>query len=106
MSSRIYEFGFSETALNEVRDTKHCKNWPVAYLLNNSKELYVGETTDMNRRAQEHFQNPERRRLKEMRVIDDDTFNKSVIYFSYVLLSGSSRIVKSPDVLPFAPILQ
>ncbi len=79
MSSKIYEFDFTETALNEVRDTKHCKNWPVAYLLNNSKELYVGETTDMNRRAQEHFQNPERRRLKEMRVIDDDTFNKSAI---------------------------
>lgn len=79
MSSRIYQFGFSEAALNEVRDTKHCKNWPVTYLINSEKEIYIGETTDMNRRAQQHFQNPERKRLKEMHVIDDDTFNKSAI---------------------------
>lgn len=79
MSAKIHEFGFSEVALNEVRDTRHCKNWPVAYLLNNKREIYIGKTTDMSRRAWQHFQNPERKRLKEMRVIDDDIFNKSAI---------------------------
>lgn len=79
MNTKIHEFGFTEAALNEVRDARHCKNWPVAYLLNNKHEIYIGETTDMSRRAWQHFQNPERRRLKEMRVIDDDTFNKSAI---------------------------
>lgn len=77
MNTKIHEFDFSEVALNEVRDTRHCKNWPVAYVLNNKTEIYIGETTDMTRRAWQHFQNPERKRLKEMRVIDNDEFNKS-----------------------------
>ena len=79
MNVKIHTFDFSEAALNEVRDTRHCKNWPVTYLINNHDEIYIGETTDMNRRAWQHFQNPERKRLKQMRVIDDDEFNKSAI---------------------------
>ena len=79
MNAKIHTFDFSEAALNEVRDTRHCKNWPVTYLINNHDEIYIGETTDMNRRAWQHFQNPERKRLKQMRVIDDDEFNKSAI---------------------------
>lgn len=79
MSATIHKFEFRDSALNEIRDMKHGRDWPVTYIINNQTELYVGETTDMNRRAQEHFQNPERRRLREIRVIDDETFNKSAI---------------------------
>lgn len=79
MSTKIYHFDFSESALNEIRDKSHCRDWPVVYLINNSKEIYVGETTNVSRRASEHFQNSERKRLEKIHIIDDDTFNKSAI---------------------------
>lgn len=79
MSAKIHHFDFSESALNEIRDRSHCRDWPVVYLINNNKEIYVGETTNVSRRASEHFQNNERRRLEKIHIIDDDTFNKSAI---------------------------
>lgn len=54
-------------------------NWPVVYILNNDKEAYVGETLDAVTRSSQHLDNPDRRKLTQMSIITDDTFNKSVI---------------------------
>lgn len=80
-------------------------NWPVVYILNNKKEAYVGETVNVARRMEQHWQNEERKCLTEVRIISDLTFNKSTIldlesflikYMSadgkYVLQNGNNGI--------------
>lgn len=54
-------------------------NWPVVYVINNDEEAYVGETVDAANRSSQHLQNEERRRLRQISVISDSTFNISVI---------------------------
>ena len=55
------------------------ENWPVVYILNNSREAYIGETHHASVRMNQHMDNPERRRLTEIRIISGEDFNKSVI---------------------------
>lgn len=54
------------------------RNWPVVYILSNEREAYIGETVDVYSRMAQHYDNPERRRLKEVHLITGETFNKSV----------------------------
>ncbi|MDA8025807.1 MAG: DUF2075 domain-containing protein [Actinomycetota bacterium] len=53
-------------------------NWPVVYLLDNAKRIYVGETVNFVQRYHQHAANESKSDLTEIRVIVDDTFNKSV----------------------------
>ena len=53
-------------------------NWPVVYALNDEREVYVGETLNAVGRMRQHLDNPEKRRLRSLRVVLDDMFNKSV----------------------------
>lgn len=60
----------------EPRGRHH--NWPVVYTLNDSRAVYVGETLNAVGRMRQHLDNPEKRSLQSLRVVLDDTFNKSV----------------------------
>lgn len=65
--------------LDDNFDLKFRKEWPVVYIISNNEEAYVGETVDAGTRMAQHLQNPDRRKLNEVRFISDDTFNKSVV---------------------------
>ena len=75
----IREFSFSDDGATDVKTDPNSRlhNWPVVYIINNDKRLYVGETTDFLSRTRQHLQNPQKQGLREIRVILDDTFNKS-----------------------------
>jgi hypothetical protein len=53
-------------------------NWPVVYTLNDQREVYVGETLNAVGRMRQHRDNPDKQHLSSLRVVVDDTFNKSV----------------------------
>lgn len=53
-------------------------NWPVVYVLDDGKRVYVGETRNTAVRMRQHLDSEERRSLRVVRVVLDDTFNKSV----------------------------
>lgn len=55
------------------------KEWPIVYMIYNDKEIYIGETVDASTRMSQHYDNPERRSLKKVRIISDEKFNKSAI---------------------------
>ena len=55
------------------------ENWPVVYIINDNKEAYVGETHHASVRMKQHMENPERKKLTEIRLISGEDFNKSVI---------------------------
>lgn len=76
--SRIEKLSFAVGAVSDWRDNRGWHHdWPVVYLLNNSRQVYVGETTRARMRLRQHLANPERQKLREARVILHEEFNKS-----------------------------
>ncbi|CAN5508720.1 hypothetical protein BH09ACT4_BH09ACT4_03020 [soil metagenome] len=57
-------------------DPRHT-NWPVVYVLDGPGKAYVGETRNTLGRMRQHLANPEKAALTAMRVVIDETFNKS-----------------------------
>ena len=81
---QIREFPFNEQSQNTIENwhsDKHTygKNWPVVYFIHNDSEAYIGETLNAGKRASQHWQVSERKKLKTIHIMTDDTFNKSVI---------------------------
>ena len=77
----IKTYSFDNAGL--IEQAKHPKgyDWPVVYLLYNASTLYVGETTSASVRMSQHLHNPKKQKanLVNIKIIYDDTFNKSVI---------------------------
>ncbi|KAL9090654.1 MAG: hypothetical protein Q9165_005142 [Trypethelium subeluteriae] len=89
-SSKIAWLEFSKTAVMtwKFHDEKH-GNWPVVYVLdddrdvarssrNNLRDVYVGESLNAAGRLRQHLDTPAKQHLKNIRVIIDQRFNKSV----------------------------
>lgn len=76
---KINNLSFDKSSLDNLRTVKYGTNWPVVYILNDSKEAYVGETTDAKIRGIQHLKIAERKKLEEMWIISDETFNKSTV---------------------------
>ncbi|MDQ0576679.1 DUF2075 domain-containing protein [Agromyces albus] len=91
-------------------------NWPVVYVLDDAKrstprvmtierlhDIYVGESLNAAARMRQHFASPEKQHLNTIRVIVDDTFNKSVCLDleSYLIRmlagDGSYRVLNRND---------
>lgn len=62
-----------------ARSESKSKDWPVVYLINNDKELYIGETQNACKRMEQHLENDARKPLKSFNVIFDDEYNKSAV---------------------------
>lgn len=73
----IKTFSFKEESLIKIASNEYGKNWPVVYMIENGKELYVGETTSAYNRTKQHLNNPKRANLKNLHLIIDDEYNKS-----------------------------
>ena len=83
---QVRDFPFNESSQGLIEswkseDKEYGSNWPVVYLIHNddTKEAYVGETLNAGKRAWQHWQTEERKRLKTIHIMTDDSFNKSVI---------------------------
>lgn len=77
--AEISTLKFNDGVSNNLRKIKHGTNWPVVYIISNETEAYIGETTDVSIRSNQHLANKVRRNLKNISIIADDTFNKSSI---------------------------
>lgn len=62
-----------------LKTKKYGTNWPVVYIINNKREAYIGETTDVSIRSGQHLGNESRRKLNKISIIGNDKFNKSSI---------------------------
>ena len=83
---QVRDFPFNESSQSQIESWKnnnreYGSNWPVVYLIHNDdkQEAYIGETLNAGKRAAQHWQNKERKHLKTIHIMTDDTFNKSVI---------------------------
>lgn len=73
----IRKFGFTENGRSVMVGLNGGRDWPVVYLITNTKEIYIGETCDIHSRMKSHLGNSDRQNLKEVHVIFDDYANKS-----------------------------
>lgn len=82
------EFSHAAVTTWKSHDEKHA-NWPVVYVLddgngaahansNTLRDIYVGETLNTASRMHQHLKTPAKQHLKNIRVIIDERFNKSV----------------------------
>lgn len=69
-------FNRNEVGMRGAIDPRY-RNWPVVYVMNNHKEVYVGESLNVENRMRQHLDSEQKRHLKSVRVVLDDTFNKS-----------------------------
>ncbi len=76
--SEIKKFSFEREKLEQIKSYKFGKNWPVVYIIENGKEIYIGETVHAYSRSKQHYDNnPERRKLNNLYIISDNEYNKS-----------------------------
>lgn len=68
---------FNQDTPKTVRKIEYGKDWPVVYVLENGKEMYIGETVSAMNRLKQHYEKEDRRRLTKAHIITDDEFNKS-----------------------------
>lgn len=105
-NSRFIQTAFNSQSIGQLQlSAEELSNWPVVYTLNDSNEIYVGETTNVEMRLRQHLQRPDRRKLKRATVVLDPTYNKSacldleshlIRYFSadgkYLVQNGNGGI--------------
>lgn len=75
--SEIATFSFDKNKFDKIKEFRFGKNWPVVYIINDDKEAYIGETTSAYYRSKQHYENPDRQKLKSIHIITDEEYNKS-----------------------------
>lgn len=80
--SEIRRHAFNAHALKSwaPQDPRY-SNWPVVYVIDNDDRqpsVYVGETVNAANRMKQHIDGKQKTNLRSVRVILDETFNKSV----------------------------
>ncbi len=91
----IKSIPFNDSAPDKIKGIKGIDDWPVVYIINNKKEAYIGETTNVYNRTIQHLANPKRRTLKTINIITDGILNKSSIldYESFLIKHmGSDKL--------------
>lgn len=95
--SRIDRIPFRADALVAWADLEErSQNWPVVYTLDNDRRVYVGESTQALSRMRQHLANADRSHLARVRIVVDETFNKSVCLdlesFLIRMFSGDGKL--------------
>lgn len=77
----ITDYIFNKKTFSELKESTFGDKWPVVYIIEDKgKRLaYIGETTNICNRINQHWNNPKRKKLKSIHIIHNPAFNKSVI---------------------------
>lgn len=73
----INTFSYKSEKLKDIKNMNHGLNWPVVYILEDGKEIYIGETISAYHRSKQHLKNPDRSKLKNIHIIYDEEYNVS-----------------------------
>lgn len=77
--SRIERAPFNDDeVLRLANEAGRYSNWPVVYALTSERQVYVGESLNVANRMKQHRDSGTKDSLRSMRIVMDDTFNKSV----------------------------
>ncbi len=84
-------FEFSQVAFDKTavrswgKQDQRFRNWPIVYIINAAakgpkpalSDVYVGETFNAESRLLQHLDSPTKQHLSSVRIVLDDTYNKS-----------------------------
>ena len=65
--------------LGKDENNKYLNDWPVVYLLENGKSIYVGETNNYMSRMKQHSKDDSKKDMRRSHIIYDNKFNKSAV---------------------------
>ncbi len=104
--AKIQSYNFEVDGLKKIEVFPLGRDWPVVYIIENRKEVYIGETTSAVTRSRDHLNNPKRTHLDNIHLVVDEEYNISatkdlesqlIQYFSaegsYILLNGNKGLV-------------
>lgn len=75
----IERFPFDMNIIDTAGETEpKLVNWPIVYTLDDDRRIYVGESLSAVSRMHQHHEHPEKQGMKRVRIVVDETFNKSV----------------------------
>lgn len=74
----IERIAFDRDVVNawSAMDARHT-NWPIVYVLDNQRSVYVGESLNAGARLRQHLESATKSDLRGVRVVLDERFNKS-----------------------------
>ncbi len=76
--TRFESLRFTRGSIDSWRDPRgRHQNWPVVYLIDGKRNIYVGESTRARARFRQHLEDPEKASLRTIRVVLNEEFNKS-----------------------------
>lgn len=75
--SDIQTFSFNQAGFADIKKFPLGRDWPVVYIIENQREVYIGETTSAHSRSKQHYENKDRARLERLHIITDEESNKS-----------------------------
>jgi hypothetical protein len=75
--SSIQTFTFDRTGFEDIKKFPLGRDWPVVYIIENQREVYIGETTSAYNRSRQHYENEARVSLEKLHIITDEEYNKS-----------------------------
>jgi GIY-YIG catalytic domain. len=64
----------------EYGNEPYLNNWPMLYILENGEQAYVGQSTNVVNRMQQHKVNEEKEKFKNVHLIYSNEFNQSVTF--------------------------
>lgn len=107
-SFEIRRFDFTDAAQKVAASDETLRNWPVVYVLDQPGRrgvgrIYFGESLNFASRMHSHLQSDEKASLTTVRVVVDETFNKSAcldlesILIRYAAGDGSRLVINRND---------
>jgi DUF2075 family protein len=75
--ANIHTIKYDPSQYNLLRKIEFTLNWPTVYLLEDSKEIYIGQSGNLVGRLKQHNKNPTRNKLKKAHIITDREYNLS-----------------------------
>lgn len=91
------KFPFDESTPKLITNDGFYVDWPVVYVLNNNKNIYIGETYHSAERMRQHLNSDEKRPLDFCRIFASEKFTKSAtldIESSLIELCSSDSTAK------------
>ncbi|MGO1629349.1 MAG: GIY-YIG nuclease family protein, partial [Microbacterium sp.] len=77
----IKRFDFNaHEVLDETEQDERLSDWPVVYTIVNERFIYVGESQHVDKRMAQHLKDPKKSKLRRIRVVVDERFNRSVCH--------------------------
>lgn len=92
----ITDYIFNKKTFSELKESTFGDKWPVVYIIEDKgKRLaYIGETTNICNRINQHWNNPKRKKLKSIHIIHNPAFNINPAKRKAMAVKNEKRFLK------------